>query len=172
MDDAATAKGDLQITETTKAEDEKKLEDCLTSCHARAVEFEQNQVLRAEEVKAIEEALCVYVMRGCFTGVRGGSSIELRVRSCGVWFKQLGGDMVLDSLSLSMDLGETVLHRHGVPRWVVALPHPPRRGRGPKCTAWKVQDSRVCQSGGSAWACYEYWGDSHQLCRRQNDLPS
>jgi len=56
LDDAATAKGDLQITETTKAEDEKKLEDCLTSCHARAVEFEQNQVLRAEEVKAIEEA--------------------------------------------------------------------------------------------------------------------
>jgi len=56
LDDAATAKGDLESTQATKAEDEKKLEDTLTSCHARSVEFEENQVLRAEEVKAIEQA--------------------------------------------------------------------------------------------------------------------
>jgi len=56
LDDAATAKGDLQTTEATKAEDEKKLEDTNTECHARSVEYEKNQVTRAEEIKAIAKA--------------------------------------------------------------------------------------------------------------------
>jgi len=54
--DAATAKGELQMTEAGKAEDEKTLSDTLASCHAKSEEFEKNQVLRAEEVQAIEKA--------------------------------------------------------------------------------------------------------------------
>jgi len=54
--DAATAKGELETTEAGKAEDEKTLSDTLTSCHAKSEEFEKNQVLRAEEVQAIQKA--------------------------------------------------------------------------------------------------------------------
>mmetsp|Transcript_40990 Transcript_40990/g.92372 ORF Transcript_40990/g.92372 Transcript_40990/m.92372 type:complete len:693 (+) Transcript_40990:72-2150(+) len=57
LDDAATAKGDLAATETTKAEDEKTLSDTLAQCQARSEEFEKNQVTRAEEVKAIDKAV-------------------------------------------------------------------------------------------------------------------
>lgn len=55
--DAARAKGDMKMTETAKAEDENTLSDCLASCHARSDEFEKNQVVRAEEVKAIRKAV-------------------------------------------------------------------------------------------------------------------
>jgi predicted nucleic acid-binding Zn-ribbon protein len=54
--DAAEAKGDLEITKSAKAEDETKLSDTLAECSARADEFEKNQVLRSEEIKAITKA--------------------------------------------------------------------------------------------------------------------
>jgi len=57
LEDAAVAKGDLSTTQAGKAEDEKKLDDTLTSCQSRSQEFEKNQVLRAEEIKAIEQAM-------------------------------------------------------------------------------------------------------------------
>jgi len=57
LEDAAVAKGDLSTTQAGKAEDEKKLADTLTSCQSRSQEFEKNQVLRAEEIKAIEQAM-------------------------------------------------------------------------------------------------------------------
>jgi len=57
LEDAAAAKGDLKSTEVTKAEDEKKLADTLTSCHSRSEEYEKNQVVRAEEIKAISKAM-------------------------------------------------------------------------------------------------------------------
>eukprot|EP00408_Alexandrium_pacificum_P022371 CAMPEP_0171197546 /NCGR_PEP_ID=MMETSP0790-20130122/22468_1 /TAXON_ID=2925 /ORGANISM="Alexandrium catenella, Strain OF101" /LENGTH=713 /DNA_ID=CAMNT_0011662793 /DNA_START=80 /DNA_END=2217 /DNA_ORIENTATION=- len=57
LDDAAVAKGDLQTTEATKAEDEKTLSDTTAECQARSEEFEKNQVTRAAEVKAIEQAV-------------------------------------------------------------------------------------------------------------------
>mmetsp|Transcript_88718 Transcript_88718/g.254041 ORF Transcript_88718/g.254041 Transcript_88718/m.254041 type:complete len:673 (-) Transcript_88718:96-2114(-) len=57
LSDAANFKGDLEVTEKTKAEDEKTLSDTKTSCNAKSVEFEQNQVTRAEEIKAIKNAM-------------------------------------------------------------------------------------------------------------------
>jgi len=57
LEDAAVAKGDLEVTETTKAEDEKTLADTLTRCSARSEEYEKNQVVRSEEIKAIEKAV-------------------------------------------------------------------------------------------------------------------
>jgi len=57
MQDVADGKGELEATQKGKAEDEKKLGDTLAECHRRSGEFEKNQVLRAEEVKAIEAAV-------------------------------------------------------------------------------------------------------------------
>jgi len=57
LDDAAQAKGDLEITTAAKAEDETKLSDTLAECSARAEEFEKNQVLRKDEIVAISTAL-------------------------------------------------------------------------------------------------------------------
>jgi hypothetical protein len=57
LDTAAQAKGDLEITTASKAEDETKLSDCLAECAARADEFEKNQVLRKDEIVAISTAL-------------------------------------------------------------------------------------------------------------------
>jgi len=54
---AATAKSDLASTRTTLAEDEKVLADTLAECAVRSEEFEQNQVTRAEEIRAIETAV-------------------------------------------------------------------------------------------------------------------
>jgi len=57
LDTAAQAKGDLEITTASKAEDEAKLSDCLAECSSRADEFEKNQVLRKDEIVAITTAL-------------------------------------------------------------------------------------------------------------------
>jgi len=54
--DAAQAKGDKQIAEAAKAEDETKLSDTNAECNARTEEYEKNQVLRSEEIKAISTA--------------------------------------------------------------------------------------------------------------------
>jgi hypothetical protein len=67
LEDAATAKGDLELTEKAKAEDEKTLEDTLAACHARSQEYEGNQVVRAGEVKAIEQAMEI-LQGGAVTG--------------------------------------------------------------------------------------------------------
>merc|ERR1719379_456435 len=57
--DAADAKGELEKTEALKAEDEKILMDTKAECHAKSDEYEKNQVTRAEEVKAIEQAIAI-----------------------------------------------------------------------------------------------------------------
>jgi len=54
---AAKATGDLNVVTKGKAEDEQALEDTTAECHLRSEEFEKNQVLRAEEVKAIKGAM-------------------------------------------------------------------------------------------------------------------
>merc|ERR1719221_1252138 len=56
LQDAASAKGDKDVTEATKAEDETTLSDTLSKCSATSEEYEKNQVVRAGEVKAIQEA--------------------------------------------------------------------------------------------------------------------
>mmetsp|Transcript_16263 Transcript_16263/g.35588 ORF Transcript_16263/g.35588 Transcript_16263/m.35588 type:complete len:692 (+) Transcript_16263:37-2112(+) len=54
---AAAAKGDAQVTEAAKAEDEKKLLDTQTECTSRAKEYDSNQAVRADELKALREAI-------------------------------------------------------------------------------------------------------------------
>jgi hypothetical protein len=56
MEDSATATGEHEMTSKAKAEDEKALDDMNSQCHARSEEFEKNQVVRADEVRAIEKA--------------------------------------------------------------------------------------------------------------------
>jgi len=56
LSDAAEAKGDLVITKKSKEEDETKLTDATAECVARSDEYEKNQVLRSEEIKAISTA--------------------------------------------------------------------------------------------------------------------
>ncbi|CAK0861943.1 unnamed protein product, partial [Prorocentrum cordatum] len=57
MEIAAKATADLNVTTKGKAEDEQSLEDTNTECHLKSEEFEKNQVIRAEEVKAIKGAM-------------------------------------------------------------------------------------------------------------------
>jgi hypothetical protein len=57
LEDAAAAKADKEVTEKDKAEDEKVLSDTNAECAARSDEFEQNQVVRANEIKAVEKAV-------------------------------------------------------------------------------------------------------------------
>jgi len=56
LEDAATAKGDKEMTEASKAKDEGMLSDTLAECKQTSDEFEKNQVVRAGEIKALEEA--------------------------------------------------------------------------------------------------------------------
>merc|ERR1711957_198177 len=56
LSDAAEAKGELQITTASKAEDETKLLDTKAECIAKSEEYEKNQVLRHDEIKAIQTA--------------------------------------------------------------------------------------------------------------------
>merc|ERR1719316_1726496 len=57
LGDAAQAKGDKKVAETSKAEDEKTLSDTLAECKATSEDFENNQVTRAGEITAIEKAI-------------------------------------------------------------------------------------------------------------------
>jgi hypothetical protein len=56
INNAATAKGDLEVTTKTKAEDEKTLSDTNGKCKMMSEEFENNQVVRSGEIEAIEKA--------------------------------------------------------------------------------------------------------------------
>jgi len=56
LGDAATAKGDKKVAETSLAADEKTLSDTLAECKATSEDFENNQVTRAGEIKAIKKA--------------------------------------------------------------------------------------------------------------------
>jgi len=57
MEDAATAKGELNVTARSKAEDEKALSDTLAECRVKSKEYEQNQITRSDEIKAIGQAI-------------------------------------------------------------------------------------------------------------------
>lgn len=57
LGDAADAKGDLDKTTAALAEDESVLSDTKAECAAKSKEFEENQVTRSDEVKAIEKAM-------------------------------------------------------------------------------------------------------------------
>jgi len=53
----ADAKGDLEDSKSTLAEDEKYLADLVATCQQKATDFESRQALRAEELEAIAKAI-------------------------------------------------------------------------------------------------------------------
>jgi len=55
--DKADAQGEMEDTKVTMAEDEKFLSDLITECEAKAMEVEQNQKVRQEELDAIAKAV-------------------------------------------------------------------------------------------------------------------
>merc|ERR1719378_1308999 len=55
--DAATDKGSLADTMSSKAEDEKYLEDLVAQCEQKSNDFTSRQQLRAEELEAIQKAI-------------------------------------------------------------------------------------------------------------------
>jgi hypothetical protein len=57
LEEAAKAKADKQVTEDSKASDEKILSDTLAECKLTSDEYEKNQVVRAGEIKALTEAI-------------------------------------------------------------------------------------------------------------------
>jgi len=56
-DDCAQDTGDMEETKRIKAEDEKYLDDLNALCHSKSAEFESRQELRAEEIKALGQAI-------------------------------------------------------------------------------------------------------------------
>jgi len=56
LGDAAQAKGDKKIAERSKADDEKTLSDTLGECKLTSEDFENNQVTRSGEIKAIKKS--------------------------------------------------------------------------------------------------------------------
>merc|ERR1719230_881250 len=57
LEAAANAKGDKEVTETSKAKDESVLSDTLAECQQTSDEYEKNQVVRIGEIKALTEAI-------------------------------------------------------------------------------------------------------------------
>eukprot|EP00418_Pyrodinium_bahamense_P075178 CAMPEP_0179064418 /NCGR_PEP_ID=MMETSP0796-20121207/27939_1 /TAXON_ID=73915 /ORGANISM="Pyrodinium bahamense, Strain pbaha01" /LENGTH=690 /DNA_ID=CAMNT_0020761367 /DNA_START=89 /DNA_END=2161 /DNA_ORIENTATION=+ len=57
LQDAATAKGELDARKASREDDQKRLSSTLAKCHRKSGEFEKNQVVRSEEIKAIETAV-------------------------------------------------------------------------------------------------------------------
>merc|ERR1719301_396683 len=55
--DKADAEGEMEDTKVTMAEDEKFLSDLIAECEAKAMEVEQNQKTRQEELDAIAKAI-------------------------------------------------------------------------------------------------------------------
>merc|ERR1719197_1664107 len=68
LEDAAQAKGDKEVTDASKAKDEGVLSDTLAECKQTSDEFEKNQVVRANEIKALEEATKI-ISSGDVTGM-------------------------------------------------------------------------------------------------------
>merc|ERR1719387_968428 len=55
--DEASAKGDLATTEADVATDSKYYKDLLAECHQKAKDYENRQMLRAEEIVAVNKAI-------------------------------------------------------------------------------------------------------------------
>merc|ERR1719401_2516526 len=57
LEDAATAKGEKEVTEASKAKDEEILSDTNAECKQTSDDFEKNQVVRAGEIEALKKAI-------------------------------------------------------------------------------------------------------------------
>jgi hypothetical protein len=55
--EAAEAKGDLEVTTKGKKSDEQKLSDLNAECSLKSKEYDKNQVTRADEIKALKTAV-------------------------------------------------------------------------------------------------------------------
>merc|ERR1719456_916093 len=66
-DDEAGAKGELAQTQEDKAADEKYLKDLVTECDQKSKDFESRQMLRAEEIEAINKAIEI-MLSGAVSG--------------------------------------------------------------------------------------------------------
>lgn len=53
----ASAKGDLDVVQKAKAEDEKYLQDTAALCQQKSFDFEKRQALRAQEIEALSKAI-------------------------------------------------------------------------------------------------------------------
>jgi hypothetical protein len=65
--DEASAKGELAQTEQDKATDEKYLKDLVTECDSKSKDFESRQMLRREELEAINKAIEI-MLSGAVSG--------------------------------------------------------------------------------------------------------
>ena len=100
INNAATAKGDLEVTTKTKAEDEKTLSDTNGKCKMMSEEFENNQVVRSGEIKAIEQATEI-LSSDAVTGNAGKHLPKLIQLKAGKALLQLrGADEETDRASL------------------------------------------------------------------------
>jgi len=70
LGDAATAKGDKEVTEASKAKDESVLSDTNAECQQTSDEYEKNQVVRSGEIKALGEAIKI-ISSGDVSGMGG-----------------------------------------------------------------------------------------------------
>merc|ERR1719238_1146365 len=68
LGDAATAKGDKEVTEASKAKDESVLSDTNTECKQTSDDYEKNQVVRAGEIEALSKAIEI-ISSGDVTGM-------------------------------------------------------------------------------------------------------
>jgi hypothetical protein len=66
-EDEASAKGELAQTQENKAADEKYLKDLVTECDQKSKDFESRQMLRAEEIEAINKAIEI-MLSGAVSG--------------------------------------------------------------------------------------------------------
>jgi len=73
----ASAKGDLDITQKAKAEDEKYLKDLTALCQQKSFDFEKRQGLRAGEIEALSKA--IEIIGGA--AVSGGADKHLREKT-------------------------------------------------------------------------------------------
>jgi len=91
LENAASAKGDLQDTSATKDEDSKYLADLTADCAAKTSDHEARQKLRAEEIEAVEKAIEI-LSSGAVSGasekhlpalvqVKSSSFVQLRSKS-------------------------------------------------------------------------------------------
>merc|ERR1719155_241357 len=87
----ADALGDLKDTSSTRAEDQKYLDELVATCEQKASDFESRQQLRAEEIEAIEKAVEI-ISSGAVSG-NADKHLPSLVQTQATAFAQLRADM-------------------------------------------------------------------------------
>merc|ERR1711959_148833 len=87
----ANAEGDLKDTSSTRAEDQKYLDELVATCEQKASDFESRQQLRAEEIEAIEKAVEI-ISSGAVAG-NADKHLPSLLQSSAAAFPQLRANM-------------------------------------------------------------------------------